>query len=182
MTCLNGAVWRSAQLSLQPPRGARGCAIAMGPSKHHGLAHCAPPSSVGPPAQAVTQGITGIVEKVQQFLVYFEKKFHAAYDQDKDAFMRWAGGRAGWRAGGRANFYELAQVGPEAGPYPARQGSVENAVGLLNSGQVSLAHCSQLCCLHLPASQPPATPTPGATSARASLCPLSRRTLRVTAT
>ncbi|GAB4820450.1 hypothetical protein N2152v2_007496 [Parachlorella kessleri] len=38
--------------------------------------------------QGVTAGITGIVEKVQQFLVYWEKKFRQTYEQDKDAYMR----------------------------------------------------------------------------------------------
>lgn len=39
------------------------------------------------PAQAITQGITGIVEKVQQLLIYFEKKYRQAYEQDKDMYM-----------------------------------------------------------------------------------------------
>ncbi len=36
----------------------------------------------------ITDGVTGIVEKVQVLLVYWEKKFKAVWETDKDAFIR----------------------------------------------------------------------------------------------
>lgn len=38
--------------------------------------------------QGITTGITSVIDKVQQFLVYFEKKFRHIYEQDKDACIR----------------------------------------------------------------------------------------------
>ena len=37
---------------------------------------------------AITAGVTGIVDKVQTLLVYWEKKYKSIWDQDKDAYMR----------------------------------------------------------------------------------------------
>lgn len=36
----------------------------------------------------ITHGITGIVDKVQAFLTFWEKKYKQLWDQDKDAYMR----------------------------------------------------------------------------------------------
>ncbi len=40
------------------------------------------------PIAAITAGVTGIVDKVQTLLVYWEKKYKSIWDQDKDAYMR----------------------------------------------------------------------------------------------
>ena len=37
----------------------------------------------------ITYGVTGIVDKVQTLLVYWEKKYKHMWDQDKDAYIRW---------------------------------------------------------------------------------------------
>ncbi len=42
------------------------------------------------PIAAVTAGVTGIVDKVQALLVYWEKKYKSIWDQDRDAYMRCA--------------------------------------------------------------------------------------------
>ena len=39
-------------------------------------------------AAHITDGVTGIVDKVQQLLVYWEKKYKAIWETDKDAFIR----------------------------------------------------------------------------------------------
>ena len=36
----------------------------------------------------ITNGVTGIVDKVQTLLVYWEKKYKHMWDQDKDAYIR----------------------------------------------------------------------------------------------
>lgn len=36
----------------------------------------------------ITNGITSIVDKVQQFLNYWERKYKYLWDQDKDAYIR----------------------------------------------------------------------------------------------
>lgn len=38
----------------------------------------------------ITNGVTGIVDKVQTLLVYWEKKYKHMWDQDKDAYIRCA--------------------------------------------------------------------------------------------
>lgn len=38
----------------------------------------------------ITNGVTGIVDKVQTLLVYWEKKYKHMWDQDKDAYIRYA--------------------------------------------------------------------------------------------
>ncbi|KAK9846646.1 hypothetical protein WJX81_008333 [Elliptochloris bilobata] len=40
------------------------------------------------PIAAITVGVTGIVDKVQTLLMYWEKKYKSVWDQDKDAYMR----------------------------------------------------------------------------------------------
>ena len=37
----------------------------------------------------ITNGVTGIVDKVQILLVYWEKKYKHMWDQDKDAYIRY---------------------------------------------------------------------------------------------
>lgn len=37
----------------------------------------------------ITNGVTGIVDKVQTLLVYWEKKYKHMWDQDKDAYIRY---------------------------------------------------------------------------------------------
>ena len=41
-------------------------------------------------AKHISDGVTGIVDKVQTLLIYWEKKFKALWDTDKDAFIRQA--------------------------------------------------------------------------------------------
>ncbi len=37
----------------------------------------------------ITNSVTGIVDKVQTLLVYWEKKYKHMWDQDKDAYIRY---------------------------------------------------------------------------------------------
>ena len=49
----------------------------------------------------ITNGVTGIVDKVQTLLVYWEKKYKHMWDQDKDAYIRcgYTHGLAGFTRG-----------------------------------------------------------------------------------
>lgn len=41
-------------------------------------------------AQLITNGVTGVVDKVQTLLVYWEKRYKHLWDTDKDAYLRCA--------------------------------------------------------------------------------------------
>ena len=46
--------------------------------------------AVSRPIAAITAAVTGIVDKVQTLLVYWEKKYQSVWDQDKEAYIRCA--------------------------------------------------------------------------------------------
>lgn len=46
--------------------------------------------AVSRPIAAITAAVTGIVDKVQALLVYWEKKYQSVWDQDKEAYIRCA--------------------------------------------------------------------------------------------
>ena len=46
--------------------------------------------AVARPIAAITAAVTGIVDKVQTLLVYWEKKYQSVWDQDKEAYIRCA--------------------------------------------------------------------------------------------
>jgi hypothetical protein len=56
-------------------------------------------------ASHITDGVTGIVDKVQLLLVYWEKKYKAIWETDKDAFIR-------------SPFYSLLHPNPKSHPPP----------------------------------------------------------------
>lgn len=49
---------------------------------------CAKQQHTQKAAKFITDGVTGIVDKVQTLLVYWEKKFKPLWETDKDAFIR----------------------------------------------------------------------------------------------
>ena len=40
-------------------------------------------------SKCISDGVAGIVDKVQSLLMYWERKFRALWETDKDAFIRY---------------------------------------------------------------------------------------------